>query len=117
MQTNRYSSSSKTIQTGEAYLHFRDLPLGKQSIGFKAGRIDIPFGEDYLRQDSFDNPLITHSAAWPYGWDEGFLLYGKYHGLGWVTSITDGSDVVIKMIVQIKRSILSCTVILATTYI
>ena len=39
----------------------------------KLGRIDIPFGDEYLWQDAIDNPLITNSAAYPYGWDEGIL--------------------------------------------
>mgnify|MGYP005988094627 CR=1 FL=1 len=93
LQTHRYANDGKATQTGEAYLHFRNVPVGEQIIGFKAGRIDIPFGEDYLYQDSVDNPLITHSAAWPYGWDEGILVYGNYQGLGWIASLTDGSDI------------------------
>ena len=74
-------------------MHFYDISLTDSvTFGLKLGRIDIPFGEEYLWQDAIDNPLITNSAAYPYGWDEGILVYGDIHGLGWVAAITDGTD-------------------------
>ncbi len=44
------ADQQQRIRTGEVYVHFRDL-LGSWSsyrLGLKAGRIDIPFGEEYL---------------------------------------------------------------------
>lgn len=94
IQTNRLGDDdSKFIRTGEVYGHFRDLVSSESvTMGLKAGRIDIPFGEEYLTQDAPDNPLISFSAAYPYGWDEGVLLYGSISGLGWIASVTDGTD-------------------------
>lgn len=93
LQTNRLGKDDQLFtRTGEVYVHFRDLPAGDASWGAKFGRIDIPFGEEYLWQDAIDNPLITNSAAYPYGWDEGALLYGDVKGIGWIASITDGTD-------------------------
>ncbi len=95
VQTNRLGQdSSKYVRTGEVYAHVRNLWSDDDgnSLGLKAGRIDIPFGEEYLWQDATDNPLISNSAGYPYGFDEGLLLYGSYSGVGWVTSITDGTD-------------------------
>ena len=78
LQTNRLGRDDQLFtRTGEVYVHFRELRLGNlPPFGLKLGRIDLPFGEEYLWQDASDNPLITNSAAYPYGWDEGVLLYG-----------------------------------------
>lgn len=91
-QTNRLGrDGDQFTRTGEVYVHFHDIAVSEfMSIGMKIGRIDIPFGEEYLWQDAFDNPLITNSAGWPYGTDEGLELYGKVKGVNWIFSITDG---------------------------
>lgn len=81
------------LDTGELYLRWRNV-LGASEgdgIGVKVGRFDIPFGEDYLYFDSVDNLLITNSAAFPYGFDEGLLAYGELGALGWIASIMNGS--------------------------
>lgn len=94
LQTNRLGSDdSKYVRTGEVHAHFRDLlRTASVQVGAKVGRIDIPFGDEYLWQDAPDNPLISNSASYPYGWDEGVLVYGRLSGLGWIAAITDGTD-------------------------
>lgn len=95
LQTNRLGDDkSKYVRTGEAYVHMRDIiPEWETSkMGVKVGRVDIPFGEEYLFQDGLDNPLISTSASYVYGWDEGVLVYGDYRGIGWVAAITNGYD-------------------------
>ncbi|MGI9293942.1 MAG: hypothetical protein ACR2PS_08155 [Pseudomonadales bacterium] len=94
LQTNRLGDDgSKFTRTGEVYIHLRDLQLAENtSIGLKLGRFDIPFGEEYLWQDAIDNPLITNSAIYPYGWDEGVLVYSQWGGVNWIAAITDGTD-------------------------
>ncbi len=94
LQTNRLGKDDQLFsRTGEVYVHITDLiPSLKNTIGFKAGRIDLPFGEEYLWQDAIDNPLITNSVVYPYGWDEGLLLYGAISSVNWVVAITDGTD-------------------------
>ena len=93
LQTNRLGQDNLLFtRTAEAYVHLHELRLGRfPPVGLKLGRIDLPFGEEYLRQDAIDNPLITNSVIYPYGWDEGLLLYGDFHDLGWVLAITDGT--------------------------
>ena len=93
-QTNRLGKDDQVFtRTGEAYLHFRDIPLFEAySFAMKLGRIDIPFGEEYLWQDAIDNPLITNSAAYPYGFDEGLLIYSSFKGINWIAAVTDGTD-------------------------
>jgi hypothetical protein len=99
LQTNRLGDdSSKYVRTGEVYIHHRNIVINGDNLGIKLGRIDIPFGEEYLWQDAIDNPLITNSASYPYGWDEGILVYGDSTFMGyedainWIVSITDGTD-------------------------
>ncbi len=95
IQTNRLGDDkTKFVRTGEVYAHFRDVlkKWGDDLLGIKLGRIDIPFGEEYLWQDASDNLLISNSAAYPYGWDEGVLLYGKIHSVGWIAALSDGTD-------------------------
>ena len=94
LQTSRLGKDNQIFaRTGESYLHFRNLTLTDDlSFGLKIGRFDIPFGEEYLQQDAIDNPLITTSAAYPYGWDEGLLLYGSLGPVDWIAAVTDGTD-------------------------
>ena len=81
-------------QTGEVHVHFRNVlkQWGDGLLGIKVGRVDIPFGEEYLWQDSIDNPLITQSAGYPYGFDEGIVFYGTLSDVGWIVAVTDGTD-------------------------
>ena len=94
LQTNRLNKDDDLFtRTGEVYAHFQDISIGESaSFGMKLGRFDIPFGEEYLWQDAIDNPLITNSVAYPYGWDEGILLYSNLSGLNWIFAVTDGTD-------------------------
>jgi len=95
LQTNRLGKDDQLFtRTGEAYIYFHSLRLGGLSpIGLKLGRVDIPFGEEYLWQDASDNPLITNSAAYPYGWDEGVVLFGDFSDrFSWVAAVMDGTD-------------------------
>lgn len=87
--------NTKLLRTAEVYLHLRNVlkNISDDLLGIKVGRMDIPYGEEYLWQDAIDNPLLTYSTGWPYGWDEGILLYGRLGKLGWIASLMDGSDV------------------------
>ena len=94
LQTNRLGKDDSLFsRTGEVYAHFRNIQIfDETSVNLKVGRFDIPFGEEYLWQDSIDNPLITNSAIYPYGWDEGVLLYGEVGRVNWIGAISDGTD-------------------------
>ena len=79
---------------GEFYLQFTDLLQrdGGDSLALKAGRFEIPFGEEYLRWDANETPLITFTAADPYGTDRGVQLYGSLGELHWITAVSNGSS-------------------------
>lgn len=91
-QLNRLGRDSQQFtRTGEVYVNFRDIALtDSTSIGIKLGRIDLPFGEEYLWQDAIDNPMIQNSVSWPYAYDEGIALYGEIGEAYWIASVTDG---------------------------
>jgi hypothetical protein len=84
---------SFSIKHREVYAHFRNALKfwADDVLSIKIGYVDIPFGEEYLQQAAPDNPLITHASSFPYGLDEGIVLYGKVDELGWIFSVTDGS--------------------------
>jgi len=94
LQTNRLGKDDQLFtRTGEVHVHFRNLKLSDSlQVGIKVGRFDIPFGEEYLWQDAIDNPLITNSASYVYGWDEGVLGYADIGGATVIAAVTDGTD-------------------------
>ena len=64
----------------ETYVVFRDpifwADQWEGALRMKIGRIDAPYGEEYIKQDAIDNVLIDFSANWPWGRSEGILFYG-----------------------------------------
>ena len=83
----------EAFQLGELYAEFESLlrPWGREGlVNLRAGRIDIPFGEEYLTRDVVDNPLITHSISDVWGVDEGLELYGKLGKFHYAASVQNG---------------------------
>jgi hypothetical protein len=78
---------------GEIHLLLTGLGAadGEPGIGLKAGRFEIPFGEEYLRWDANESPWISFTAGDPYGIDEGLELYGELGPVGWVAALTNGN--------------------------
>lgn len=86
--------STDVFNVGELYLKLDSLFAhdGGPGLGAKFGRIEVPFGEDYLRWDADETPLITYSAADPYGIDEGAELFGAFGGVHWIAAVTNGAS-------------------------
>jgi hypothetical protein len=81
------------IRPGELYLDFENLSrFWKQDgqLNLRLGRIDIPFGEEYLTRDAIDNPLISHSIMDFWGVDEGVELYGELKKFQYVIAVQNG---------------------------
>lgn len=81
------------IQLGELYIEVEDLQKlwdGKVPLTLRAGRCDIPFGEEYLTRDAIDNPFISHSLADIWGVDEGVELFGKIGLVDYTAAIQNG---------------------------
>src|SRR5258708_260009 len=78
---------------GEFYLDWENIhPLWGQErlLNLRIGRMDIPFGEEYLMRDAVDNPLISHSLSDIWGVDEGVELYGSAKKLSYVLAVQNG---------------------------
>lgn len=89
----RRQDPNDVMNVGELYLDFENLSrLWNQDgqLNLRAGRFDIPFGEEYLTRDSIDNVLISHSLADFWGVDEGIELYGAVGKLQYVLAVQNG---------------------------
>jgi len=84
-----------SAELGEAYIEFEGLSRWwgqERQLSLRAGRLDVPFGEEYLDRDAIDNPLISHSLADFWGIDEGVELFGNLGGLTYVAAVQNGSN-------------------------
>ena len=80
-------------QLGELYLDFQDASRlwGKDNqLNVRAGRMNIPFGEEYMNRYAMENPLISHSLADIWGIDPGVELYGALGKFSYVVAVQNG---------------------------
>ncbi len=82
------------VQFGELYIDFENisglLNGPDRLVNFRAGRLQIPFGEEYLLRSPLDNPLISHSLSDFWGIDPGVEIYGSGAGLNYVLAVQTG---------------------------
>jgi hypothetical protein len=81
------------LKVGELYLDFENLSRfwnRERMLNLRVGRMDIPFGEEYLTRDAIDNPLISHSLSDLWGVDEGIELYGTVGKLQYALAVQNG---------------------------
>jgi hypothetical protein len=79
---------------GELYVDFEGVSRlwdKPGMLGVRVGRIDLPFGEEYISRDVIDNPLISHSLSDIWGIDEGIEFYGAIGKLDYVMAVQNGS--------------------------
>jgi hypothetical protein len=82
-----------SLQLGELYLDFEDISRlwnRDHMLNLRAGRMYIPFGEEYLARFAIDNPLISHSLSDLWGTDQGVELYGKIQKLSYAVAVQSG---------------------------
>lgn len=92
-EINVFTREEGSMTAGEVYLDFENLSrLWKKDnqLNLRAGRFDIPFGEEYLTRDAIDNPLISHSLMDLWGVDEGLELYGAFNKFSYVVAVQNG---------------------------
>ncbi|MDD5141711.1 MAG: hypothetical protein PHY43_15790 [Verrucomicrobiales bacterium] len=80
-------------QLGQLYLDFEDVSKlwGKDGqFNVRAGRIEVPFGEEYLTRNAIDNPLILHSVADLWAVDPGVEIYGTLGKFSYVVAVQNG---------------------------
>ena len=86
-------SGSANVRVGELYLDWENVSRlwnKDGQVNLRAGRFDIPFGEEYLTRDAIDNPLISHSVMDLWGVDEGIEAYGRLGKFQYVVALQNG---------------------------
>ena len=87
-------TNNPDIQLGELYVEVENLITVDnldRAVNLRAGRLDIPFGEEYQTRDVMSNPLISHSISDFWGIDEGFELFGEIGNASYVVALQNGS--------------------------
>jgi len=82
------------LQLGELYLDFEDVSQlwgHDRQLNIRAGRMDIPFGEEYLTRNVIDDPLISRSLPDIWGIDPGVELYGSAGKFCYVVAVQNSS--------------------------
>lgn len=85
-------ANDEYFHVGELYFDVEDLwSSGRDySLSLRAGRMNLPFGEEYLVRNVMDNPLISHSLADIWGIDEGVQVYGKLGRVRYNLAVQNG---------------------------
>lgn len=86
-------TNTDNFQLGELYVDFEGVSEAWGAPGLlnvRAGRINIPFGEEYLRRTPLTNPLISHSLGDLWGCDEGVEIYGRIGPAQYVVAVQNG---------------------------
>lgn len=82
-----------SLRAGEFYLDAENLSRlwgQDRQLNIRAGRVNIPFGEEYLHRHALDNPLISHSLMDLWGVNEGIEAYGSQGKLSYVVAVQNG---------------------------
>src|SRR4051812_37189964 len=82
-----------SFQLGETYVEFENVSglWGQPGwLNIRAGRVQIPFGEEYFRRSPVTNPLISHSLSDIWGIDEGVEAYGKLGPIQYFLAVQNG---------------------------
>jgi hypothetical protein len=85
-----YERTDLELHLGEAYIDFENISrLWHQE---RIGRLDVPFGEEYIYRDAIDNPLISRSLSDIWGVDAGIEAYGSIGPVSYVVAVQNGGD-------------------------
>jgi hypothetical protein len=86
-------TNTENFQLGELYVDFENVSghWGQPGLlSLRAGRVNIPFGEEYAVRGPVANPLISHSLTDIWGTDEGVEIYGKIGPANYVLAVQNG---------------------------
>ena len=81
---------NQEVDLKELYVEFKDFLKTDGLFSLKVGRIDIPYGDEYLWQNAIDNPMVLRTAEWPWGFSQGIEVFGRSGSVGWIASVMDG---------------------------
>ncbi len=81
------------LRAGEVFIDAENLSKlwgEDRQLNLRAGRFNIPFGEEYLLRHAIDNPLISHSVTDLWGVNEGLEVYGALGPFRYVAAVQNG---------------------------
>ncbi len=92
LKLTQREANPANFQIGELYVDFEGLGGAGQpeALNFRAGSINLPFGEEYLVRGPVANPLISHSLSDIWGPDEGVEVYGRLGAWRYVVAVQNG---------------------------
>jgi hypothetical protein len=86
-------NNNAQVNLGELYVDFEDVSQlwGRDDqLNVRAGKMNIPFGEEYLTRNAIDNPLILDSVSDLWGFDPGLEIYGMLGKWSYVVAVQNG---------------------------
>lgn len=86
-------ANDEYFHVGELYVDVENLWSSDRThtLSLRAGRMNLPFGEEYQVRNVMDNPLISHSLADIWGIDEGVQVYGTLGAVRYNVAVQNGS--------------------------
>jgi hypothetical protein len=86
-------NNNSQVNLGELYVDFEDVSqLWRRDgqLNVRAGKMNIPFGEEYQTRHAIDNPLILNSVSDLWGYDPGLEIYGALGKWSYVVAVQNG---------------------------
>lgn len=83
-----------SFQLGEFYVEFEGISrlwgASPDVLTLRAGRVAVPFGEEYQLRSPINNPLISHSLSDIWGNDEGVVVFGRTGTVSYALAVQNG---------------------------
>ena len=86
-------NNNSQVYLGEIYVDFEDVSQlwGRDDqMNLRAGKMNIPFGEEYQTRHAIDNPLILNSVSDLWGYDPGLEIYGALGKFNYIVAVQNG---------------------------
>jgi Phosphate-selective porin O and P len=86
-------NNNAQVNLGQLYVDFEDVSQlwgHDGQLNVRAGKMDIPFGEEYQTRHAIDNPLILNSVSDLWGNDPGVEIYGALGKFYYVVAVQNG---------------------------
>ena len=88
-------NNNAQVNLNELYVDFENVSQlwGRDDqLNARVGKMDIPFGEEYLTRYAIDNPLIRNSVSDFWGVSPGVEVYGALGKFSYVVAVQNNDD-------------------------
>jgi len=86
-------NNNAQVNLGELYVDFEDVSQlwgHDDQLNVRVGKMNVPFGEEYLTRHAIDNPLILNSVSDLWAYDPGVELYGALGKFSYCIAVQNG---------------------------